>query len=384
MKVLAYTENYAHETATFITNELKCVQDAHQLLLAYSIRINPDRYNLNLMVQIPYSFNKFINKLRWWLEQYEIYYSLNNYIFKIKLNNVIKEFNPDIIHCHFGTDFLKVISNIDNQNKSIPILVSFYGFDVTEKVKNKAILKKYKHFFAFKNIYSIAVSDSLVNNINQLINPYNKANAVHSGIDTNFFTRLRYELNPQEFIFLQVSSFLEKKGHHHMLIAFKKFIESNTRYTYKFIIAGFGPLQNQVLNHIKELKLENYIIFKDSITPSEMVELSSRANCFVQMSITADNGDQEGLPNVLLEAMSLELPILSTIHAGIPEIVENGVNGILCEEKNIDQYVKAFNSIVDWKTCPHNREKIINKFSLQAHMTSLNSIYDKITSNVFK
>lgn len=378
MKILVYTENYASETATFITNELINVQKSHEVLLVYSNRKNPTKYNLNLMVKIPFSFNVVINKLRWWLEQYEIDYFTFNYMFRKKLNKIISDFKPDIIHCHFGTDFLKVISNLTNQNKNIPILVSFYGFDVTEKVKNKAILRKYKHFLAMKNIFSIAVSDSLVKNINQLINPFNKANVLHSGIDTDFFKRLNYELSPKEFTFLQVSSFLEKKGHYYTLQAFKKFIESNQKYKYKFIIAGFGPLENQIKNQIKELSLEDHIIFKGPVTPSEMVELSSKVNCFVQMSITADNGDQEGLPNVLLEAMSLELPILSTLHAGIPEIVKNGVNGILCEEKNIDQYVEAFNSIVDWKICPHNRQRIIDGFSLPAHMKSLNKIYIEI------
>lgn len=378
MKILAYTENYAGETVTFITNELKCVQKAHQLQLVYSNRKNPAENNLNLMVKIPYSFNKIINKFRWWLEQLEINYPLYNYSFQNKINTVINEFNPDVIHCHFGIDFLKVIANLNDQNSQKPILISFYGFDITERIKNKAVLKKYKKYLSLPNVHSIAVSDSLVKNINQFVNPYNEAILIHSGIDTAFFKRKTYELNPREFVFLQVSSFIQKKGHNYTLLAFKKFIESNHKYKYTFIIAGFGALENQIKNQIIELKLENHVVLKGAVTPSEMVELASRVNCFVQMSITADNGDQEGLPNVLLEAMSLELPILSTIHAGIPEIIEDGVNGILCEEKNINQYVEAFNSIVNWQICPHNREKIIKEFSLESHMKSLNKIYDEI------
>lgn len=381
MKILCYTENYASETVTFITNELKYVQESHELLLIYSNRKNPDRYSLNYMLEIPYRFNKIINKLRWWLEQFELYFFLYNLSFKKKLNKAISDFKPDIIHCHFGTDFLKVVSNLNNSNRHIPILISFYGFDVTERIKNKAVLRQYIKYMALPNVFSVAVSSSLVNNINNFIKPTNLAIPLNSGIDTDFFVRKPTELNPSEFVFLQVSSFTFKKGHKYTLQAFKKFIDQNKLYRYKFIIAGFGPLENEIKNQIKELHLEEYVFLQGPVTPSEMVNLASRVNCFVHMSVTADNGDQEGLPNVLLEAMSLELPILSTFHAGIPEIVEHTVNGILCEEKNINQYVEAFNNIVNWKISPINRTKIIELFSINAHMKTLNNLYNDINNH---
>ncbi len=93
------------------------------------------------------------------------------------------------------------------------------------------------------------------------------------------------------------------------------------------------------------------------------------------MSVTADNGDQEGLPNVLLEAMALELPILSTRHAGIPDMVIDGVNGILCDEKDHAQYVEGLSKIVDWELCPHSRQRVIENFSLKAHTDKLENIY---------
>jgi colanic acid/amylovoran biosynthesis glycosyltransferase len=379
VKILAYTENYASVTVTFITNELMEVQKKHELVLAYSVRQNAPRYALKNMVEVPFKFNRVINKFRWWLEQSELYYSLINYRFKNQLNKLIADFNPDIIHCHFGTDFLKVAANLNPIFSNKPILISFYGFDVTERIKNKAVVKRYNQLLALPNIYSIAVSKSLVENINKYLKPANDAIVMHSGIDTNFYKRKSYHASEQEFVFLQVSSFNPKKGHKYALEAFKRFIDSNTHYHYKFIIAGFGPSEEDIKSQIIELGLTPHVEMLGSVTPAEMVELSSKANCFVHMSITPENGDQEGLPNVLLEAMSLELPILSTVHAGIPEIVEHGVNGILCEEKNVGQYEAAFHRIVAWKLCPQNREKIIKSFSLESHMKELNDLYTKIS-----
>ena len=378
MKILAYSKSDSVVTLTFIRNELKYVQKTHELLLIYSEgEINSEKKSY-ISKKIPYKFNKIINKLRWWLEQSELYYWLYIYLFSVKINKVIEDFKPDIIHCHFGTDFLKVMSNLNNQNKRIPILISFYGFDATERLKNKAVLKKYKHYLTLPNVHSIAVSNSLTENINTIIKPCNYAKTLNSGIDTDFYYRKKVELNSEEFVFLQVSSFIFKKGHAFTLEAFKIFITQNNLYKYKFIIVGLGTLEDEIKRQIIRLNLEDYVFLQGPITPEEMIDLSSRVNCFVHMSITTENGDQEGLPNVLLEAMSLELPILSTFHAGIPEIVENGVNGILCEEKNISQYVDGFNKIVNWTICPQNRLKIINKFSLASHMESLNKIYDEI------
>ena len=140
MRILAYTENYAVQTVTFIVNELASVQQSHHLLLGYSVRKNAEQNNLNNMVLIPYKFNSITNKLKWWLEQSQLYYWLYNYSFKKKLNKTILNFKPNLIHCHFGTDFLKVVANLKKQNLHIPILISFYGFDVTEQIKNKAQL----------------------------------------------------------------------------------------------------------------------------------------------------------------------------------------------------------------------------------------------------
>ncbi|MGZ4090874.1 MAG: glycosyltransferase family 4 protein, partial [Bacteroidia bacterium] len=292
MKIFAYTQHYAQKTTTFMTNELMGLDRTHELLLAYSVRLHPALYNLKHMVQIPYAFNKVSNKIRWWLEQSQTWYSLFNLSFSKKLNAEISAFKPEIIHCHFGTDFLKVFANLEKKHSDIPFLISFYGFDVTEKIRNKAILKRYRQFLSRSNIHSVAVSASLAKNINEVIQPKNKAIVLHSGTNTDFFTRLNYSPEPGVYTFLQVSSFLQKKGHKHTLKAFRKFIDQDKRYYYKFILAGLGPLQDEVLNYIKELGLSEHVSFIGTISPAEMVEVGSRANCFVQMSITADNGDQ--------------------------------------------------------------------------------------------
>jgi len=379
MRILAYTVTYASPTVTFITNELKQLDLTHQLKLIYSIPKELEKHPLKDMTHVPLKFNKLRTKVNWWLEKTNICYSSFNLSFYKNVNQIINKFNPDIIHCHFGTDFLKLYDNLSNKNRKLPILISFYGYDATERLTNKAILKAYRKALKSNNIFSIGVSRNLVQNINTLINPFNKALVLHSGIDTAFFTRKNEINKSNSFTFLQVSSFNEKKGHLFTLHAFAEFIKTNPTIDVRFIIAGFGPLKNKIKEKITQLGVSNKVILRGPVSPSEMVKLSSEADCFVHMSITANNGDQEGLPNVLLEAMSLELPILSTRHAGIPEIIEDGINGILCDEKNMKQYIEGFKNMLQWKITPINRIKAIDKFSILTHMNELNILYSKIT-----
>ncbi|MBK9283198.1 MAG: glycosyltransferase family 4 protein [Sphingobacteriaceae bacterium] len=381
MKIFAYTENYASKTVTFITNELKHIDEQHELILCYSNRINPELYQRKKMKLIPFRYNKIINKFRWWLEQLQLHFTLKNKSFSIELNNVLSEFKPDLIHCHFGTDFLKIASNLKGANKLIPVLVSFYGFDVTEKFMNKAILKKYRTLLNNQKVYSIAVADSLTHKVNSLAFPKNKTITLHSGIDTNFYKRTGDNRSKNDFLFLQVSSFYPKKGHHLMLEAFKEFLNQDNRYNYKMILAGFGPLEESIALQIKKLGLEKQVSMQSAVSPSEMIEICCRVNAFVHMSETADNGDQEGLPNVLLEVMALELPILSTLHAGIPNMIVQGVNGILCEEKNKSEYIKGFKEIVNWPLCPHNRQRVIEHFSFSTHIQKLENLYQSIINS---
>ena len=84
---------------------------------------------------------------------------------------------------------------------------------------------------------------------------------------------------------------------------------------------------------------------------------------------------KEGIPNAIMEAMAMELPVISTWHAGIPELVEDGVNGYLIEERNVEAYAKRMLDILHWKRIPANRFKIIEKFSIESHYKELTNIY---------
>jgi len=105
-----------------------------------------------------------------------------------------------------------------------------------------------------------------------------------------------------------------------------------------------------------------------------------RAHYFVHHSITTEAGDTEGIPNAIMEAMAMELPVLATCHAGIPELVEDGIHGYLIPERDIDQYARRIADILQWGYQPKNRQKVQAQFELERHKEELIRYYQECLS----
>ena len=95
-------------------------------------------------------------------------------------------------------------------------------------------------------------------------------------------------------------------------------------------------LRDELKEIINKLGIANQVSFLGWKTHSEILALLRQSHVLVAPSVTADSGDQEGIPNVMKEAMAVGLPVIGTIHGGIPELVENGKTGFLVAERDVD------------------------------------------------
>ena len=135
-----------------------------------------------------------------------------------------------------------------------------------------------------------------------------------------------------EWRFVQAGRLIEKKGFATSLRAFAQFAARYPKAT--FTIAGEGPLQSKLETQARELGIGDKVFFRGFISQKELRELFHSSHIFLHPSETGADGNQEGVPNSMLEAMASGLPVFATIHGGIPEAVENDRSGILVAEKD--------------------------------------------------
>jgi colanic acid/amylovoran biosynthesis glycosyltransferase len=251
---------------------------------------------------------------------------------RVKIRTAVRHIRPDIIHAHFGTAGV-MIAPIACELK-IALVTSFHGYDVTRFSKYSFWKKRYKEFWTATKIAS-GVSDHICQKLRDIGAPENKILKINNGVNTSLFS---YQ-NPIEHFdginvdCLSVGRLTEKKGFPLLIKAFKvaKDLVSET-INLKLHIIGDGPLMLRLTELIDSEGLRSVIKMHGSKSHSDVKSMMKKVHIFAQHSVTASDGDQEGLPVTLIEAAATGLPIVSTLHSGIPEIVFDGKNGYLVPE----------------------------------------------------
>ena len=131
---------------------------------------------------------------------------------------------------------------------------------------------------------------------------------------------------------VQACRLVRKKGLSTALRAFAKFARAYPRA--RFVIAGEGPLRQELEQLVAQLNLRSAVIFAGFLNQSELRDLFERAHVFMHPSELPPDSNQEGIPNSMLEAMASGLPVVATRHGGIPEAVTDGVDGWLVPERD--------------------------------------------------
>lgn len=129
---------------------------------------------------------------------------------------------------------------------------------------------------------------------------------------------------------LAVGRMVAKKAPILLLDAFRRAHDANQAMTLD--VVGAGPLLPAARQYVRALDLEPVVTFHGAVPNTRVQELMQHADVFLQHSMTDDDGDQEGLPVAILEAMAAGLPVVSTLHAGIPEAVAHARTGWLTPE----------------------------------------------------
>jgi glycosyltransferase involved in cell wall biosynthesis len=181
-----------------------------------------------------------------------------------------------------------------------------------------------------------------------------------------------------EWRLVQAGRLIEKKGLPVSIRAFASFLTRHPNA--KLTIAGEGPLLEDLQNLTSQLKIERHVSFTGFISQQELREVYYRSHIFLHPSQTGHDGNQEGIPNSMLEAMASGLPAFATDHGGIPEAIENGVTGVLVPERDEKALAQALLDAArhaDFlsRIARGGAEKVRTDFGLRAQAQRLETIY---------
>jgi len=381
MRVLVFAESFGTSTKTFIYNEVLAISRYAEVWVVCTFRDNMEPVPFPNVIEIPWKRNRIINKIHWVLWQRDIWFGQASASFRKSLDKVLDQIKPDVIHCHFANEAILITDNLSNHN--IPVVITFHGYDATRFDDKKSYHKKLKNTFSKKNIYPMFVSGYIRQRVEKLGVDVKKGYLLYLGIDFSRFARMSYPGRENGVLFVQVSSFAAQKGHKYTVVAIKKFLEKYPDIPVKFVFGGDGYVELEVVRkQVIENNLQEYISFTGMLKPNDVRDLLESAHIFLHPSVTGPFGETEGLPTAIMEAMAMELPILTTWHAGIPELVQDRINGLLVQEKDIDDYVSKMHEIISWGYLKQNRERVLEMCEIDKHAKELIQIYKEVIAKV--
>ena len=328
--------------------------------------------------------------------------------------NKLQNENCRLIHAHFGPEGIMIASLAEKLK--IPLIVTLHGYDMSRLLNRRGYKQKLSELFK-KCALVICVSEKFRKDAISLgCNP-EKAVRHYIGVPVEEFTCKipgvaaaiasgtahipvgrslvcsSPEGNPvsstgilpvspkkidSPLTFLQVARFTGKKGHSYTLQAFKNVLDAGVNG--KLILAGDGPLLEECRTLAEKLHIKDKVDFRGKMPMNEIPRLLETADVFIQHSITPEDGDTEGIPIGLMEAMAVGLPVLSTEHSGIPELVTHGKSGFLAPERDIEAFSRHWMEIAEnfemrQEMGVFNRARIEKEFNMTKQNEVLKSLY---------
>jgi glycosyltransferase involved in cell wall biosynthesis len=272
-----------------------------------------------------------------------------------RLAELIEERNIHWLHAHFAHGPTSV-AHFVHLLTGIPFSFSAHAKDVYQSAPDLLIRKIQSARFVAtctgaSRDYLMGLLDSLPDAKQQ----QDKIHLVYHGVDTRRFSPAPagsyHDESDQPPLLLSVGRLVEKKGYQYLIAACKMLVERGMRF--QCAIYGSGPLEKDLQQQITQLGLEKHVHLSGDRAQDSLPDIYRSATLFVLAPCIAGDGDRDGIPNALLEAMATGLPVVSTNVGGIPELVEHDRNGLLVPEKDplaLSNALERLLGDVTWRT----------------------------------
>jgi colanic acid/amylovoran biosynthesis glycosyltransferase len=289
----------------------------------------------------------------------------------------------DVVYCHFGivgrkVAFLQEIGAIEGT-----LVTTFHGVDVSQVLSQRPRL--YRHLFRHGALFLPISRHWRDRLIDHGCDP-NRIEVHHMGVDLSRFPfQPRRDLGRDGAIrILVIGRLVEKKGIEYGLRALAVAREHGMRFTCTVI--GDGVLRGTLEALTDQLGLNTSVVFAGWRDQDEVASLMCNHQVLLAPSVTDSKGDQEGIPVTLMEAMATGMPVVSTRHSGIPELVTDDSSGLLVDERDVEALAAALLRLYGdadlRETLGRNARKAVAEgFDLRALNTRLQAIFEGLVSD---
>lgn len=254
--------------------------------------------------------------------------------------------NRAIIHCHFGTAGLVIAQLKKAGLVDAPLTTVFHGYDLTQFMKDKRA-DIYDDLLEQADLL-LPISDLWHRRLIELGASPKKIQTQRLGIDCSAFRfKERVKRHDAPLRFISVGRMTEKKGHRYVIEAFARLIANKPDLDVRLDMIGDGPLFENIRELADGFMLGHRLVLHGSVQHDEVRTLLNDAHIFVLPSVIAADGDMEGIPVAIMEAMALGLAVISTHHSGIPELVADGRSGLLVPERDVEALSAAMEALAE-------------------------------------
>ena len=247
---------------------------------------------------------------------------------------VLRQLDAEVVLVEYGTMAVKLVTACERAG--VPLVAHFHGYDASRVDILRRHADDYPRLFAAAAAV-IAVSRPMAAKLRSLGCPEDKIVYNPCGVDAHAFSGAAPDMAPPHFV--ATGRLVGKKGPHLTLLAFARVLAQHPDARLRII--GVGELLSICQDVAAALGLSDAVTFLGAQPHAQVQEEMRRARAFVQHSVTAADGDSEGTPVAVLEAGASGLPVISTRHGGIQDVVIDGTTGLLVDERDVDGMARS-------------------------------------------
>jgi len=292
----------------------------------------------------------------------------------------------DIIHCHFAEQSQSALLLKLAHSPNAKIVTTFHGHDVNVAKTINQNFDIYQMMFSKGDLFT-ANTNFTADKASKLGCPKDKIRILPVGLNPSRYPFSRRQVESDGTVkVVTVGRLVEKKGIEYSIRAIALALQNHPTLKIQYTIIGEGNQRAALEKLTSSLGLSEKVSFLGAMTQAEVRDVYDSSHIFLLSSVTASNGDMEGQALVLQEAQCMGLPIISTLHNGIPEGVMDDKSGFLVPEKDVDALSAklaylALNPDL-WQTMGQaGHDFVKNRYDIGRLNDQLVSLYKKLLSN---